>query len=122
MSSNSQSSSSYSTFTSYSTSSTSSSTTQPGVQEVTGSRSAQTSYSDPSGSHTVTQEQRLGEPVVREERHYDSQGREMPAGIEGSAAGRIGGGEGPRIEDVTDADKRYEEAMEDEYAKREGGA
>lgn len=33
---------------------------------------------------------------------------------------------GPTIEDVTDdqatRDKQYEEAMEDEYAKREGGA
>lgn len=27
-----------------------------------------------------------------------------------------------RIEDVTDADRQYEERMEDEYAKREGGA
>lgn len=27
-----------------------------------------------------------------------------------------------RIEDVTDADQSYEENMEDEYAKREGGA
>ena len=27
-----------------------------------------------------------------------------------------------RIEDVTDADQVYEERMEDEYAKREGGA
>lgn len=27
-----------------------------------------------------------------------------------------------RIEDVSDADQTYEEAMEDEYAKREGGA
>lgn len=27
-----------------------------------------------------------------------------------------------RIEDVTDADKEYEERIEDEYAKREGGA
>jgi hypothetical protein len=27
-----------------------------------------------------------------------------------------------RIEDVTDADKQYEERIEDEYAKREGGA
>lgn len=27
-----------------------------------------------------------------------------------------------RIEDVTDADREYEERIEDEYAKREGGA
>ncbi len=29
---------------------------------------------------------------------------------------------GERIEDVTDADREYEERIEDEYAKREGGA
>ena len=43
----------------------------------------------------------------------------MPAG------GRIGGGGGDarRIEDVSDdADREYEERIEDEYAKREGGA
>ena len=27
-----------------------------------------------------------------------------------------------RIEDVTDADREYEEKMEEEYAKRDGGA
>lgn len=33
------------------------------------------------------------------------------------------GGEGrARIEDVSDKDKEYEERMEEEYAKREGGA
>ena len=42
----------------------------------------------------------------------------------------IGGGSGSgqqrleqgRVEEVTDADREYEEKMEDEYAKREGGA
>jgi hypothetical protein len=38
----------------------------------------------------------------------------------------IGSTGGPRIEDVTDEqaerDREYEEKMEDEYAKREGGA
>jgi hypothetical protein len=31
-------------------------------------------------------------------------------------------GETGRIEDVSEADGKYEEKMEDEYAKREGGA
>lgn len=45
----------------------------------------------------------------------------MPTG--GNAAQQVGGlGNSRRIEDVTDADKAYEEKMEDEYAKREGGA
>ncbi len=33
-----------------------------------------------------------------------------------------GADSGRRIEDVTDADRQYEERMEEEYAKREGGA
>jgi hypothetical protein len=32
------------------------------------------------------------------------------------------GGEGGRIEEASEADREYEEKMEDEYAKREGGA
>ncbi|KAI3327302.1 hypothetical protein HD806DRAFT_486682 [Xylariaceae sp. AK1471] len=42
---------------------------------------------------------------------------EQPGGsrVEGSSAQN-------RITDVTDSDKKYEERMEDEYAKREGGA
>lgn len=41
--------------------------------------------------------------------------------------GRVGQGNSTgvsdrRIEDVTDADREYLERMEDEYAKREGGA
>lgn len=64
----------------------------------------------------MTEEQRLGEPVVRTERNTDGSGRE----VEGE------GGRG-RIEDVTDReqaerDREYEERIEEEYAKREGGA
>ena len=44
----------------------------------------------------------------------------MPAG--GGNAQVEGIGSSRRIEDVTDADKQYEENIEDEYAKREGGA
>jgi hypothetical protein len=60
----------------------------------------------------------MGEPVVREERHYDAQGRELLSGA--------GAGGERRIEDVSDdqkqRDREYEERIEDEYAKREGGA
>jgi hypothetical protein len=63
----------------------------------------------------------MGEPVVREERHYDAQGREL---LTGPGAGGAGGER--RIEDVSDEqtqrDREYEERIEDEYAKREGGA
>jgi hypothetical protein len=70
---------------------------------------------------------------VQETRHYDAQGRELLEGSGGAAAGRriedVSGGE-----DVGGSDKQasqalqaqrdalYEERMEDEYAKREGGA
>lgn len=37
------------------------------------------------------------------------------------AAG-AGAESGPRIEDVTETDREYLEKMEEEYAKREGGA
>ena len=63
----------------------------------------------------------MGEPVVQETRRYDTQGRKMPEG-----AGGVTGDPQRRIEDVSDEqaekDRLYEERMEDEYAKREGGA
>ena len=63
--------------------------------------------------------QNLGEPAVQEERRYDSEGRELLGGGDGASADR-------RIEDVSDEqrekDRQYEEAIEEEYAKREGGA
>jgi hypothetical protein len=59
---------------------------------------------------------------VQETRHYDPQGRELLEGPGGAGASR-------RIEDVSDTqasqaekDALYEERMEEEYAKREGGA
>lgn len=66
--------------------------------------------------------QRLGEPVYTESRQYDSSGRPMVEGNSvGSGTHRIEGG---RVEDISDqeAARRYEERIEDEYAKREGGA
>lgn len=102
-------------------SSSSSSTTNNG--ETTGYRSVHQSSTDPvNGTTTHSATQNLGQPAVQETRHYDPQGREL---LEGSgSAGGAGGSR--RIEDVTDAqaerDAQYEERMEDEYAKREGGA
>lgn len=59
---------------------------------------------------------------MQDTRYYDSQGRPVQ-GIEGNGSGS----DRARIEDVTDEeqkenDRLYEERMEDEYAKREGGA
>jgi len=62
--------------------------------------------------------QNLGEPAEMQTRHFDDSGHEVLG--ERSTAGRI--------VDVTDEqgqaekDAQYEERMEEEYAKREGGA
>jgi hypothetical protein len=76
--------------------------------------------SDPVNGTTVkSSTQQFGQPAVEQTRHYDSQGREL---LEGSGSG----GANRRIEDVSDTqaerDAQYEERMEEEYAKREGGA
>lgn len=95
---------SYSSFTSQSYSSSSN-----GV----GNSYSEATVSDPSGTTIHRTSQEAGQPAV-------SETTRLPAG--GTAA--VGGGvdSGRRIEDVTDADREYEERMEDEYAKREGGA
>lgn len=96
---------SYSTFqsTSYSSST-----------DSAGNTYTKATSSNPSGTtiHRTTQE--AGQAPVAETTR-------LPAG--GAAANSVEGlDSGRRIEDVTDADKAYEEKMEDEYAKREGGA
>jgi len=58
--------------------------------------------------------------MVTETRQYDGSGRELLGG------GAGGADMSRRIEDVSDAqaerDRQYEERIEEEYAKREGGA
>ncbi|KAI0890153.1 uncharacterized protein GGS22DRAFT_150105 [Annulohypoxylon maeteangense] len=109
---------------SYSSSSVSfsSSTTRDG--KTTGSRFAEHTTSDPSGTTTHFASQRSGEPLHHERREYDSSGRLTSS--EGRALGGSGVDTRRRIEDVSDEqrenDKLYEERIEDEYAKREGGA
>lgn len=81
-------------------------------------------HSTPQGTSTRTTTQNLGEPTVQETRHYDANGRELLGS--GQAANRpaiqqSGGGRVEEIEE-SDADRAYREKMEDEYAKREGGA
>jgi hypothetical protein len=108
------SSASSSTFQSFSTSS--SSTTTNGQ---TTSQSHAT-YSDPSGTKTQRVHQAPGEAPKVEQYQTDNAGRR----VEGAA------GQG-RIQDVTEEDgddeqkekdRLYLESMEEEYAKREGGA
>ncbi|KAF2833806.1 hypothetical protein CC86DRAFT_15259 [Ophiobolus disseminans] len=102
-----------STFQSFSTSYSSSS-----VNGQTKSHS-ETTYSDPSGTRVHRTSQNPGEAAREERFEVDNSGRR----VEGSGAT-----DQRKIEDVTDQeeqkknDKKYEENIEDEYAKREGGA
>jgi hypothetical protein len=107
-----------STFQSFSTSYSSSS-----VNGQTKSHS-ETTYSDPSGTRVQRTTHNPGEAPREERFEVDNAGRRVESGSTGDSM---------RIEDVTDVtditdeeqkrnDKGYEEKMEDEYAKREGGA
>jgi len=112
---------------SYSTSSTSSSSANGTT--TSGSRSAHQSYTDPSGNTTTrSAAQNLGEPPVLQSAQFDAQGRQLESAGSAQEARRLQEG-GPQIEDVTEEsekeaaiDRKYREAMEEEYAKREGGA
>lgn len=106
-----------STFKSFSTSYSSSS-----VNGQTQSHS-ETTYSDPNGTKTHRTTQEPGQAAREERFETDSTGRRLHNGTSNDAH---------RIQDVTDEedkgdvqvqnDKKYDERMEDEYAKREGGA
>ena len=84
---------------------------------------SETTYSDPSGTRVYRKTQNPGEAPREERLEYDRTGRQLQ-----DAGARVGAIEERRIEDVTDeesqkeTDAKYEEKMEDEYAKREGGA
>lgn len=84
--------------------------------QSTGQTRSEHVQSGPEGTKVVREMQNLGEPVTRETRQYDAQGREL---VEGSAGDTTN-----RITDVEQAerDRQYEERIEEEYAKREGGA
>lgn len=84
----------------------------------------QSTHSDPSGTRVHQTSQKPGQAPREERFEVDSSGRRI---AEGSSSSSSAG----RIEDVTDADKDeqqkendrlYEERIEEEYAKREGGA
>ncbi len=95
---------SYSTFSASSYSSTS---------DGSGNTYTTSTSSNPSGTTIRTTSQQAGQPAVTSTSRYSANGTQQ-----------VGGGLGNerRIEDVTDADREYEDKMEDEYAKREGGA
>jgi len=66
-----------------------------------GQRYVQTTSSDPSGTRIQTASQNLGEPVVQETRHYDSDGRQILQ--DGRVLGQgSSAGDSMRIEDVTE--------------------
>lgn len=80
----------------------------------------QSTYSDNSGTHVHQTSQEPGQAPREERFEIDSGGRRI---AEGSTSGSNAG----RITDVSDEqqkenDRLYEERIEDEYAKREGGA
>ena len=92
----------------------------------TGQAYQQTTSSNPSGTTVRLQAQNLGGRAIQETRRFDSEGRQILE--DGRTLGQ-GAGSGlshGRIEDVSndqrEKDRLYEERMEDEYAKREGGA
>lgn len=116
--------SSHHTFTSSTFTSSSSSSDNNGQPHTT-TTTESTTYDSNHGGHSYRRHEETGRDTI-EERH------EIPAGT--IANDNTGAGDvrdtGRRIEDVTDReeieqmerDKKYLEAMEEEYAKREGGA
>ena len=86
--------------------------------DSSGNKYEEKTSSDPSGTTVNRTTQEAGQPAISETNRY-------PSGGGGAAQQQVEGlNSQGRIEDVSDADadKRYEEAIEDEYAKREGGA
>jgi hypothetical protein len=74
-------------------------------------RNTEHTETNPSGTTIRRTSEQPGQAPTQEMLHYDSEGK----AIEQS-------NDNKKIEDVTDADREYLERMEDEYAKREGGA
>ncbi|KAL8807625.1 MAG: hypothetical protein Q9182_000609 [Xanthomendoza sp. 2 TL-2023] len=96
--------------------STFSSTSYSSSTDAAGNTRTEAFISNPSGTTVHRTSQEAGKPAV-------SESSQIRAGGGGAAAAVQGGVDrGRMVEDVTDADRQYEERMEDEYAKREGGA
>ena len=76
----------------------------------------ETSSSNPQGTTIHRTSEQPGQLPTKESLQLDSTGKPV------LQSGGSGGEGRARIEDVSDKDKEYEERMEEEYAKREGGA
>lgn len=94
---------SYSTF---SASSYSSST------DSAGNTYTESTTSNPSGTTIHKTTQQAGQAPISETTRFPAHGTQQVEGLDRSK----------RIEDVTDTDRDYEENIEDNYAKRVGGA
>ena len=112
------SSSSYYSSSSYSsTSYSSSSSTNP---QGTTTHFTQSTQTNPDGTTIHRTAEQTGRQPYSETTHVPAGGRIGSGGSGGSSSRR----DARRIEDVSDADaeREYEERIEDEYARREGGA
>ncbi|KAF3917138.1 hypothetical protein ABW20_dc0108363 [Dactylellina cionopaga] len=87
------------------------STTTP---QGTSSRSVHT---NPQGTTVTNTQQPAGGQTNTQTEYYPAGGNSNQGRIEGESQGGSSGGTSQE-----EADRRYLEAMEDEYAKREGGA
>lgn len=79
---------------------------------------SQEMYSNPDGTTVTTSNQPAGEQATSNTQYYPSSGSNSQGRIE-DAGGSEGG---QRQLTKEEADRQYEELIEDEYAKREGGA
>lgn len=81
--------------------------------QVSGHKQSSQGVSDASGTTITSSSQNLGEQAQHQTHRFDAQGRQL-----------VGSGTDNRITDVEQAerDREYEERIEEEYAKREGGA
>lgn len=89
-----------------------SSSSYSSVTDSSGTTYTESITSNPSGTTIHKTTQRSGEAPTSEITRLTANNTQQVEGVDGEK----------RIEDVTDADREYEERIEDEYAKREGGA
>lgn len=80
--------------------------------DSSGNTYTESTISNPSGTTIHRTTQQAGQDPVTETTRLPAGGSQQVEAPNDSH----------RIEDVTDADREYEERIEDEYAKREGGA
>ena len=114
-----------SSYTSFSTTSYTSSSSSNGNQPHTQSYTETSNYNSRDGGSIQRESRETGQPTLTERRDISAQGQISGPSSGPSSQAITGGSDRSRqIEDVTEseADQLYRERMEDEYAKREGGA